>query len=211
MEKEKYLNRPGYTYQNMFYPTITKELIQELPAGKFGGRIYIIDSLKEAAEIKPIVKNIRIFGFDTETRPSFKKGKTNKTALIQLANSDNAFIFRINIMGIPDFLIEIFENKDIIKSGVALKHDLASLQKIKPFNPASFIDLQNFVEQFGIKDKGLRKLAANILGLRIIKGQQTSNWESRVLKQIQIEYAATDAWVCHEIYNKLSMALKSLL
>ena len=190
-----------------FYPSITKEHIQALPAGKFRGKIFLIESLSGLAEIKSIVKNIRVFGFDTETKPSFKKGKTNKTALIQLATSDYAFLFRINIVGIPDFLVDIFENKDIIKSGVALKHDLASLQKIKPFKPDGFVDLQNFVEQFGIKDKGLRKLAANVLGLRIIKGQQTSNWESRVLKQTQLEYAATDAWVCHEIYNKLIMAL----
>jgi ribonuclease D len=190
-----------------FYPSISKEHIQELPAGKFGGKIYLIESFQELAEIKPIVKNISYFGFDTETKPSFRKGKTNKTALVQLATSDYAFLFRINILGIPDFLVDIFENKDIIKSGVALKHDLASLQKIKSFKPSGFVDLQNFVEQFGIKDKGLRKLAANVLGLRIIKGQQTSNWENKVLKQTQIEYAATDAWVCYEIYNKLSIVL----
>jgi ribonuclease D len=190
-----------------FYPSISKEHIQELPAGKFGGKIYLIESFQGLAEIKPIVKNISYFGFDTETKPSFRKGKTNKTALVQLATSDYAFLFRINILGIPDFLVDIFENKDIIKSGVALKHDLASLQKIKSFKPSGFVDLQNFVEQFGIKDKGLRKLAANVLGLRIIKGQQTSNWENKVLKQTQIEYAATDAWVCYEIYNKLSIVL----
>jgi ribonuclease D len=207
MEKKKYLKRTGNAHRFMFYPSITKEHIQVLPAGKFEGKIYMIDSFQGLAQIKPIVKNIRIFGFDTETKPSFRKGKTNKTALIQLATSDYAFLFRINILGIPDFLVDIFENKDIIKSGVALKHDLASLQKIKSFMPAGFVDLQNFVEQFGIKDKGLRKLAANVLGLRIIKGQQTSNWENRVLKQIQLEYAATDAWVCHEIYKKLSKAL----
>ena len=190
-----------------FYSSITKEHIRELPARKFEGRIFIIDKFKKIAGIKNSMQNIKIFGFDTETKPSFRKGKINNTALIQLATSEDAFLFRINLIGIPDFLVDIFENNDIIKVGVALKHDLNSLQKLKPFKPAGFIDLQHSVEQFGIKDKGLKKLAANILGLRIKKGQQTSNWESKVLKQIQLEYAATDAWVCYEIYNKLSLSL----
>lgn len=190
-----------------FHSNIPKEHIQELPSGKFKGRIFLIDTLDGIEEIKNIIRDIKIFGFDTETKPSFRKGKINNTALVQLAASDNAFLFRISMLGIPDLLADILENNDIIKVGVALKHDLASLQKVKSFKPAGFIDLQHFVEQFGIKDKGLRKLAANILGLKITKGQQTSNWESKVLKQTQLEYAATDAWVCYKIYNKLSLAL----
>jgi ribonuclease D len=154
--------------------------------------------------LRDIIQNINIFGFDTETRPSFKKGRLNKTALVQLATSDIAFLFRINLTGIPDLLVEILENSDIIKVGVALRHDLISLQKIRSFSPCGFIDLQQYVEQFGIRDKGLRKLTANILGLRLVKGQQTSNWESKTLIQTQLEYAATDAWVCYEMYIKLS-------
>ena len=122
---------------------------------------------------------------------------------MQIATSDKAFLFRINLTGIPDLLVEILENRNIIKVGVALRHDLISFQKIRSFNPGGFIDLQQYVEQFGIRDKGLRKLTANILGLRLVKGQQTSNWESKTLIQPQLEYAATDAWVCYEIYNKL--------
>ncbi len=187
-----------------FYSNISKADIYELPVKKFEGRIYVIDTLDKVAMLRDIMKNINIFGFDTETRPSFKKGRLNKTALVQLATSDIAFLFRINLTGIPDLLVEILENSDIIKVGVALRHDLISLQKIRSFSPGGFIDLQQYVEQFGIRDKGLRKLTANILGLRLVKGQQTSNWESKTLIQTQLEYAATDAWVCYEMYIKLS-------
>jgi len=187
-----------------FYSNISKAHIYKLPVKKFEGRIFIIDTLDKVAIIKDILQNIKIFGFDTETRPSFRKGKLYNTALVQIANSDKAFLFRINLTGIPDLLVEILENSDIIKVGVALRHDLISLQRIKSFKPCGFIDLQQYVEQFGIKDKGLRKLTANILGLRLVKGQQTSNWESKTLIQTQLEYAATDAWVCYEMYNKLS-------
>jgi len=187
-----------------FYSNISKAHIHKLPVKKFEGRIYLIDMLDKVAMVKDTIKNINVFGFDTETRPSFRKGKLNKTALVQIAASDKAFLFRINLTGIPDLLVEILENRDIIKVGVALRHDLISLKKIRSFNPEGFIDLQQYVEQFGIRDKGLRKLTANILGLRLVKGQQTSNWESKTLIQTQLEYAATDAWVCYEMYNKLS-------
>ena len=183
---------------------ISKDDIYGLPAKKFEGRIFVIDTFDKLVLAKDELQNIKIFGFDTETRPSFKKGKLYNTALVQLATSDKAFLFRINMTGAPDLLIEILENSDIIKVGVALRHDLVSLQKIRPFKPDGFIDLQQYVEQFGIKDKGLRKLTANIRGLRLVKGQQTSNWESKILKQPQLEYAATDAWVCYEMFNKLS-------
>jgi ribonuclease D len=187
-----------------FYSNISKAHIHELPVKKFEGRIYLIDTLDKVAKLNHIIQNINIFGFDTETRPSFKKGRLYKTALVQIAASDKAFLFRINLTGIPDLLVEILENNDIIKVGVALRHDIISLQKIRSFSPRGFIDLQQYVEQFGIRDKGLRKLTANILGLRLVKGQQTSNWESKTLIQKQLEYAATDAWVCYEMYNKLS-------
>ncbi len=190
-----------------FYSSIPKAHIHELPVKKFEGRIYLIDAPDKVDMVKDTMNNINVFGFDTETRPSFRKGKLYKTALVQLAASDKAFLFRINLTGIPDLLVEILEDRDIIKVGVALKHDLISLQKIRSFSPGGFIDLQQYVEQFGIKDKGLRKLTANILGLRLVKGQQTSNWESKTLIRTQLEYAATDAWVCYKMYNRLSRLL----
>jgi len=87
--------------------------------------------------------------------------------------------------------------------GVALRDDIATLKRLNSFEPAGFVDLQLFVKSFGIEDNGLKKLAANILGFQISKRQQTSNWEAEQLSEAQIEYAATDAWVCHQIFMAL--------
>lgn len=190
-------------YNSNYHSKIIKEKIHKLPTGKFEGTIYLIDTLNNIKSIEDKLRYTDVFGFDTETRPSFKKGIRNNTSLIQLATSDTAFLFRINFTGIPEFLIRIFENKNIIKVGVALRDDLNELKKIRPFSSKGFIDLQQYVEEFGIEDKGLKKLAANILGLRISKSQQTSNWENKILKKSQLVYAATDAWICCEIFNKL--------
>ncbi len=197
-ESNIYMNN-NYNFQKK----ILKEQINDLPVKKFEGRIYLIDGIKEANSVKGKLNNIDIFGFDTETRPSFKKGIKNNISLIQLATPEDAFLFRVNHTGIPDFLIRIFENSNIKKAGVAIKDDISALRKIKSFNPAGFTDLQQYVVKFGIEDKGLKKLAANILGIKISKSQQTSNWDNEILKQKQLEYAATDAWVCCEIFNKL--------
>ena len=121
--------------------------------------------------------------------------------MLQLATQDQVFLFRLNKVHLPGFVIEILENPDITKVGVALRDDLNGLNKIMPFKPDGFVDLQQFVKQFGIEDNGLKKLVANILGFRISKRSQTSNWEQEILSPEQLGYAATDAWVCLQIYE----------
>ncbi len=188
---------------NQFKAKISKAEIEELPGKKFSGEIFYIDTLPAFHEFFPAIRDAKILGFDTETRPTFKKGVTNEVALLQLSTSEQAFLFRLNQIGMPDELCSILDNPSIYKAGVAIHDDIAGLQRLKQFKPEGFIDLQDYVKDFGIEDNGLKKLAANILGIRISKRQQTSNWEQETLTQPQIEYAATDAWVCYEIFHML--------
>jgi ribonuclease D len=187
-------------YNFQFKSKITKEEMAEMPHRKFEGEIFYIDSLAAMDDFLPELRNEKILGFDTETRPSFKKGQNHQIALMQLSTSHQAFLFRLNKTGLTDSLIDILINPSIIKVGVAIRDDLAGLKKLTHFHPDGFIDLQDYVKEFGIEDNGLKKLAANILGFQISKRQQTSNWEQEVLSGAQSEYAATDAWVCYEIF-----------
>jgi ribonuclease D len=152
----------------------------------------------------PRLLNESVLGFDTESKPSFKKGRRNKVSLIQLATGDLACLFRINKIGIPDGLVKILADPDVIKAGVAVHDDLRFLKGVKKFNPGGFIDLQGFVKDFGIQSSGLKKLTAIVLGFRISKRQQVTDWNAEILTEAQQVYAATDAWVCREIYNKLT-------
>ncbi len=154
-------------------------------------------------EVRDALIGVPVLGFDTETKPSFKKGRFHQVALLQISTPDKAFLFRLNKISLPRFVIDIMEDPSIVKVGVALKDDLNALMKLTPFKPQGFIDLQQFVKQFGIEDNGLKKLVANILGFRISKRFQTSNWEQEVLGPEQLCYAATDAWVCQQIYTSL--------
>ena len=183
---------------------ITPEELALYELSWFRGTIFLIDNMDSFHKILPRLRSIKILGFDTETKPTFRKGKKNAVSLMQLANGEYAFLFRIKHIGIPDELAAILSDPNIIKTGVAIHDDIKALRNVKKFNPSGFIDLQSYVKDFGITSAGLKKLAGIILGFRISKRQQVSDWEAAELSEPQIVYAATDAWVCHQIYEKLS-------
>jgi ribonuclease D len=192
------------TKMNKIYrENITVEEIKELDLSWFEGEIFLIDNLGKFYTVLPRLKKSQVLGFDTETKPSFKKGRKHKVSLIQLADDKIACLLRINRIGIPAELLSILADPKIIKAGVAIHDDIRILSGIRRFNPAGFIDLQAFVKNYGIESSGLKKLAAIVLGFRISKRQQVTDWEAVQLSEAQQIYAATDAWVCHQIYNKL--------
>lgn len=183
---------------------IKPEEILTLPYGSFRGKITLI---QKPADVKKAISQIAkepFLGFDTETRPSFKKGQFYKVAMLQLATTEQAWLFRLHHTGFPPELIELLEDHNTTKCGVAIRDDLKALQKLGTFEPGGFIELASLSKQKGLEVEGLRKLAAILLGIRISKSAQTTNWESKTLTEKQVEYAATDAWACLEIYRKLS-------
>ncbi|HAN20017.1 MAG: hypothetical protein A2X13_04970 [Bacteroidetes bacterium GWC2_33_15] len=188
----------------MFAENITNEEIKDFPLLQFTGGIFIIDTFEKLDYYLPLLKDQKMLGFDTETKPSFKKGEKNSVSLLQLTTSSEAFLIRVNTIGLPDELIEIFENKDIKKIGLALKDDISILNQVNKFKPENFIDLQIYVKAFGIESNSLKKIAAIVFNKRISKAQQVTNWERQELTEAQQIYAATDAWACLQIYKKLT-------
>lgn len=187
----------------LYQENITAEEIQDRELLWFKGEIVVVDTLQTFSKVIPRLANEKLLGFDTETKPCFKKGRKNKVSLIQLSSGSLACLFRINKIGIPAELAAILANPLIIKTGVAVHDDIRFLKGVKKFDPSGFIDLQAFVKDFGIQSSGLKKLTAIILGYRISKRQQVTDWEADELTEAQQIYAATDAWVCREIYKKL--------
>lgn len=183
---------------------ITKSEINDLPLGKFEGEIILVDKKDEIIDSIKKIKLERIIGVDTETRPTFKKGDLNKTALIQIATEKKVYLFRLNKIGFSLLLADIFENPTIKKIGIAILQDMKELSdQFKPFNHNNVIDLNVLCKTLKFENIGARNLTAMLLGFRISKRQQTSNWEANELNENQLRYAATDAWVAKEIYLKL--------
>ena len=185
--------------------TITKAEIAAMPKVLFPGRIFVIYTESEAEKAVAYLKDQRIVGVDTETRPSFKRGTTHKVALLQISTQDTCFLFRLNRIGMPDSLQE-FLMSDTLKIGLSLKDDFNSLRKREDVHPdrGNWIELQDYVGRFGIADRSLQKIFANLFGQKISKSQRLSNWEAEVLSEGQKLYAATDSGACVEIYNCLT-------
>jgi len=187
----------------MYPEDISKEEVAQLPKLVFGGDILVIQTQAELSQWLPVLINEKILGFDTETKPNFKKGEFNGIALLQLSSSKLALLIRIKELGLPNDLIKLLEDPTILKIGAAIRDDIKALQKIRKFNPSGFIDLQSVVPEYGISSLSVRKLSAIVLGHKVSKTQQLSNWESPNLTDAQKQYAAIDAWACREIYLKL--------
>lgn len=190
-----------------FEKEITQEQLESLSLSFFQGEIVVIDHIDQVKSAVADLQTDDILGFDTETRPSFRKGEYHPIALIQVASASKVFLFRTNLIGFPEPLRKLLENKQIIKAGIGLDNDLPELKKLHPFNPGGFIDLNKELPPLGFLNTGAKKLTALILGFRLSKTKQTSNWEAFSLNQGQLTYAATDAWVCREIYLRLSGVL----
>ena len=185
--------------------TITKAEVAQMPKVQFSGRIFVIYTETDAEKAVEYLKNQHIVGVDTETRPSFRKGVTHKVALLQIATSDTCFLFRLNRIGMPAFLQD-FLMSDVLKIGLSLKDDFMVLRRRRDMHAekGNWIDLQDYVKRFGIEDRSLQKIFANLFEQKISKAQRLSNWEAETLTESQINYAATDAWACVEIYNCLA-------
>lgn len=183
--------------------SIKKEEVKDLPKTVFTGNIYVIQTESEARKAIAYLESQPILGIDSETRPSFTKGQNHKVALLQISSDECCFLFRLNMTGLIQSLIDLLENPAVIKVGLSLKDDFMMLHKRAPFSQESCVELQEYVRQFGIQDKSLQKIYAILFNEKISKSQRLTNWEADVLSDAQKQYAATDAWACLNIYNLL--------
>ena len=191
----------------LYQSEITHEEVAALDLIQYEGPITLIQTEEDFQEAIEAISEHKILGFDTETRPSFKKGTSYPTSLIQLSASDQAWLIRVSRIGYPVELLNLLSDPEVIKVGTGLNDDIRRMRCDFQFEPGGFLDLQSYVEAFQIWEKGLKKLSSIILGHRISKSQQVSNWDAENLTEAQLRYAATDAWICLEIYYELRNAL----
>ena len=185
------------------YNKFDKKNISDLPRVTFPGKIIVVITETEANKAVDFLLSADILGIDSETRPVFKKGQHHKVALLQVSTKDVCFLFRLNLIGMPACIVRLLEDTTVLKVGLSLHDDFSMLHQRPEFKIGRFIDLQNIVSEFGIEDLSLQKLYANLFHERITKRQQLSNWEAPILTEQQKIYAATDAWTCIQLYERL--------
>ena len=191
------------TTTNNFTDKISNEETAALPAIEFKGEIRIIEHERDIVPACKFLMKQAVVGFDTETRPSFRPGVTFRVSLLQLSPPQLCFLFRLNKIPLAKPILQVLETDSILKIGADVAGDLRSLRQIRHFRDGGFVDLQSIASEWGIEDKSLRKLSAIVLRQRVSKAQRLSNWEAATLTDKQKLYAATDAWVCTAIYDKL--------
>ena len=185
------------TTTNNFTDKISNEETAALPAIEFKGEIRIIEHERDIVPACKFLMKQAVVGFDTETRPSFRPGISYRVSLLQLSTPQLCFLFRLNKIPLAKPILQVLETDSILKIGADVAGDL------RHFRDGGFVDLQSIAPEWGIEDKSLRKLSAIVLRQRVSKAQRLSNWEAATLTDKQKLYAATDAWVCTAIYDKL--------
>lgn len=181
-----------------------KEAINGLERALFHGRIEVVQSLYEAERAVKYLLSQPILGFDTETKPQFQRGHTSLVALLQVSSKDVCFLFRLNVLGMPDCIKRLLSDEgETLKIGLSWHDDLCGLRRRGEFHPGTFIEIQQIAKDMGLHDLSLQKLYANLMGKRISKTQRLSNWEADRLTDAQKQYAATDAWACIQLYEEM--------
>lgn len=189
------------------YSKIDKTELAELPKVEFTGAIKIIDTVEKADAAIAELSQYSVVGFDTETKPSFKRGITNKVSLLQLATDEAAYLFRLHLIGITDSVVDFLQNENILKIGISVRDDFQALRKKREIEPKGFVEIQEIAARMGIDDRSLQKIYALLFRERISKSQRLSNWELETLTESQMQYAAIDAWATIKIYRYLKQII----
>ncbi|WP_051308898.1 3'-5' exonuclease [Desulfogranum japonicum] len=183
---------------------LLKDEINDLPLTRWEGPVHVISTESELCQALESLRTTDVLGFDTETRPAFRKGQSYPPSLMQLATEHEVFLFKLQQLGIPGSLAALLSDRQMKKVGVAVKFDAEQLQQVANFRPQGFIDLADISKKLSMRHHGLRGLAAVLLGVRISKTVRTTNWSDPHLTEKQIRYAATDAWISRLLYMKLT-------
>ena len=176
----------------------TKDQIRELPlyVGLGLADIQVVENEHDASEALAHLKGEACLGFDTESKPIFRKGEVSPgPTLIQLATASKGFLFPVRFPAALDAARAILSNPAIKKVGFGLSGDNKELRTKLEIEIVNTEDLSVKLKRLaGEKNTiGARAAVAMVLKTRLGKGAQKSNWGAYPLKENQILYAANDA------------------
>lgn len=187
----------------------SKTQINQLPryTGLSMKSICIVNNADTAKMALSELEQQCCLGFDTESKPTFRKGQHRAApALIQLASMERAFIFPTRFECALDVARKLLSNENIKKVGFGLKPDRKELRTKLGVELINSQDLAVELRKLtGDKnDIGARAAVAMLLNQRLSKGAQLSNWGAYPLSEQQIKYAANDAHAAICVANILS-------
>nr|MBL8411020.1 3'-5' exonuclease domain-containing protein 2 [Dechloromonas sp.] len=168
-------------------------------------RVTLVNCAESAAAAQAALMARDAIGFDTESKPTFRKGEESTGPhLVQLATDEHAWLFQILPGGDHSALKAILESPAVLKVGFGLGNDRSVLQTRLGIRLANVLDLGEKLRGPGHKGTvGAKVAVAHFFGQKLQKSKKTgtSNWASRVLNERQILYAANDAHVALRLYR----------
>jgi ribonuclease D len=180
---------------------VSRDEVNALPVGRYEGAVTVVETREALERAQADLRGEPAVGWDTETRPSFRKGESHPPALLQAAGARRVHLFRLLRLDCAPAVRELFGAPGSVKAGISVADDLRQLEGTVPgLQARSVVDLGGIARRAGLEQTGLRNLAALFLGFRLPKGTKTTNWAAARLSAQQVGYAATDAWVCRELY-----------
>jgi ribonuclease D len=179
---------------------ISREEMADLPISRYRGDVCLVQTTEDLERALEDFRKEQFVGFDTESRPSFRTVDRHLPCLVQAATARAVYLFRLRQESDFHVPAELLASPGTLKVGIGLTDDIRALKLLCPFEERGILDLGDVARHCGLEQTGLRNLAGIFLKIRIPKSTKMSNWAAPRLSAAQIHYAATDAWICRELF-----------
>jgi ribonuclease D len=192
-------------------PTPDKETIAQLPA--FARldlkQITLVSQGAQAEQAMQQLMQHRAWGFDTESKPTFKVGEVSDGPhILQLSTPEHAWVFQLHDPDCRAVVAKLMTSPGVIKAGFGLGDDSKRILHKLKIEPQGVLELNTVFRDRGYrKDMGVKGAVAVLFNQRFIKSKKTatSNWAQPKLSEAQLMYAANDAYAAARVFDKLGL------
>ena len=196
---------------NTRLPTPDKDAIAFLePFERLGlDRISLISTGSQARQAQAQLLRAAAWGFDTESKPTFKVGEqSDGPHILQLSTAERAWVFQLHEAECRTVAAELLAHPGIVKAGFGLGDDRKRIVHKLGVEPQGILELNTVFHQRGYrKDMGVKGAVAVLFNQRFIKSKKaaTSNWANARLSESQLVYAANDAYAAIRVWEALRL------
>ena len=177
-------------------------------------RIRLVATAAQAEQAEREMAGVAVFGFDTESKPTFAKGElSDGPHIVQLSTLGTAWVFQLHDPTCRARVAQLLEAHPALKVGFGLGDDRRRIQDKLGVEARNVVDLNTVFNRMGYrKDIGVKSAVAILFNRRFLKSGKasTSNWAARQLADSQLLYAANDAYAAARVFDALDPAAQAL-
>jgi len=172
-------------------------------------RITLASSGTQARAALEQLRQAPVWGFDTESKPTFKVGEASDGPhVLQLSTPQRAWVFQLLDPECRAVAAQLMSMPEVVKAGFGLGDDRKRILHKLGVEPVGVLELNHVFRERGYrKDMGVKGAVAVLFNQRFIKSKKaaTSNWAAQHLTDAQLVYAANDAYAAMRVYDALDL------